>query len=152
VKAVQPVAAKPGHVTASVRRVLLAIEAWRGDGIERVWPIFNHQLSTAQYEPSTRQLLPVNFTRFTALEREPGESRRLVAMQVAESNLAERSGELSAEFRRRRQDAITAELLEVVSGYEAAEGCRSDSCSRSRTAFADSANRRTPSLSSSAAT
>jgi len=36
VKAVQPVAAKPGHVTASVRRVLLAIEAWRGDGLERV--------------------------------------------------------------------------------------------------------------------
>jgi hypothetical protein len=29
-------------------------------------------------------------------------------------------GELAAEFRRRRQHAITAELLDVVSGYEAA--------------------------------
>lgn len=94
----------------------------------------------------------MDFTRFTALEREPGESRRLVAMQAAESNLAERGGELSAEFPRRRQDAITAERLEVVSGYEAAEGCRSNSCSRSRSARADWANRRTPSASSSAAT
>lgn len=171
VEAVQPVAAGPAHITESVRRVLLAIDAWQGDGIERVWLIFNRHLSTAQYEPSTRRLLPVDFTRFAALEREPWESRRLptfsmdrgallaallrqyffvtvfracaeslasengarlVAMQAAESNLAERGAELTAEFRRRRQDAITAELLEVVSGYEAVhQGGASPGCEQS---------------------
>jgi len=46
-------------------------------------------------------------------------SARLMAMQSAEKNLEERSDELTGEFRRRRQDQITAELLDVVSGYEA---------------------------------
>lgn len=45
---------------------------------------------------------------------------RLVAMQAAEKNLAERQGELGAAFRRARQDRITAELLELVAGYELA--------------------------------
>ena len=151
--------AAAAHVTAAVRRVLLAIDGWQSDGVERVWIVFNRHLSTAQYEPTTRVLLPVDFARFAALERERWESRRLptfsmergallaallrqyffvtvfracaeslasengarlVAMQAAEKNLAEHGAELTAEFRRRRQDAITAELLDVVSGYEAA--------------------------------
>src|SRR5690606_15423738 len=47
---------------------------------------------------------------------------RLVAMQAAEKTLAERQGELGAAFRRARQDRITAELLELVAGYELASG------------------------------
>lgn len=43
---------------------------------------------------------------------------RLAAMQAAEKSLEDRHEELSGEFRRQRQEAITAELLEVVSGYE----------------------------------
>jgi len=49
---------------------------------------------------------------------------RLVAMQAAEKNLAERQGELGAAFRRARQDRITAELLELVAGYELASDGR----------------------------
>jgi F-type H+-transporting ATPase subunit gamma len=152
-------AAGPEHITAVVQRVLLAVDAWQADGIERVWLFFNRHVSTAQYEPTARPLLPVDFARFAALERERWESRRLptfsmdrgallsallrqyffvtifracaeslasengarlVAMQAAEKTLTERGSELDAEFRRRRQDAITAELLDVVSGYEAA--------------------------------
>jgi F-type H+-transporting ATPase subunit gamma len=45
---------------------------------------------------------------------------RLVAMQAAEKNLSERRMELAAEFRRVRQDKITSELLDVVSGFEIA--------------------------------
>jgi F0F1-type ATP synthase gamma subunit len=41
-----------------------------------------------------------------------------IAMQAAEKSLSERKGELLGEFRRQRQDAITAEILDVVSGYE----------------------------------
>jgi len=40
-------------------------------------------------------------------------------MQSASRNLDERQGELNGEFRRRRQEVITAELLDVVAGYEA---------------------------------
>ena len=38
-------------------------------------------------------------------------------MQSAEKSLAERHEELLGEFRRQRQDSITAEILDVVSGY-----------------------------------
>lgn len=39
-------------------------------------------------------------------------------MQAAEKNLADRHEELVAEFRRQRQNSITTELLDIVSGYE----------------------------------
>ena len=155
-----PVPASSVHITASVRRVLLAIDGWKSGGIERVWLFFNRHVSSAQYEPTTQPLLPVDFARFAALEREAWESRRLptftmdrdallatllrqyffvtvfracaesqasengarlVAMQAAEKNLAETGADLMAQFRRRRQEAITAELLDVVSGYEAVQ-------------------------------
>ncbi len=159
IESTHAVPAATAHITAAVRRLLLAIDAWQADGIERVSLFFNRHLSTGRYEPATLRLLPVDFARFAALEREPWESQRLptfsmgrgallaallrqyffvtifrscaeslasengarlVAMQAAEKNLDERGDELTAEFRRRRQDAITSELLDVVSGYEAA--------------------------------
>ena len=43
---------------------------------------------------------------------------RLAAMQAAESNLAEKVDDTLMEYRRVRQDQITGELLDVVSGYE----------------------------------
>jgi F-type H+-transporting ATPase subunit gamma len=43
-------------------------------------------------------------------------------MQSAEKNLDERLGELTAQFRRTRQNAITGELLDVVAGFEALSG------------------------------
>jgi F-type H+-transporting ATPase subunit gamma len=159
VEARHTVAAGPAHVTGAVRRVLLAIEAWQAQGIERVWLIFNSHLSTAKYEATTRRLLPVELGRFADPARRPWKSRRLptfsmdreallaallrqyffvtvfracveslasenaarlMAMQAAARSLEEHEAELTAEFRRRRQEAITDELLDVVSGYEAA--------------------------------
>jgi F-type H+-transporting ATPase subunit gamma len=43
---------------------------------------------------------------------------RLSAMQTAEHNIAEKLEEMNADYRRERQSAITAELLDVVAGYE----------------------------------
>jgi F-type H+-transporting ATPase subunit gamma len=40
-------------------------------------------------------------------------------MQAAERNIEERLEGQRAEFRRRRQDAITEELLDIVTGFEA---------------------------------
>lgn len=47
---------------------------------------------------------------------------RLSAMQSAEKNLEERLEEVTSEYQRIRQDAITGELLDVVSGFEALKG------------------------------
>ena len=44
---------------------------------------------------------------------------RLAAMQAAERNIEERRDDLQQLYRLRRQEAITRELLDVVSGFEA---------------------------------
>jgi F-type H+-transporting ATPase subunit gamma len=44
---------------------------------------------------------------------------RLMTMQAAERNIGERLDELNAEYHGKRQDAITSELLDIVSGVEA---------------------------------
>jgi F-type H+-transporting ATPase subunit gamma len=44
---------------------------------------------------------------------------RLAAMQVAEKNIEERLLDLKVTFQQQRQDTITAELLDIVSGFEA---------------------------------
>jgi len=44
---------------------------------------------------------------------------RLSSMQVAEKNIDERIEELDARFQHQRQSSITAELLDIVAGFEA---------------------------------
>ena len=46
-------------------------------------------------------------------------STRLMAMQAAERNIEERLEDMNTDYRRLRQDSITAELLDVVAGFEA---------------------------------
>jgi F-type H+-transporting ATPase subunit gamma len=43
---------------------------------------------------------------------------RLASMQAAERNIQEHLEEMTGAFRRRRQQAITEELLDVVAGFE----------------------------------
>lgn len=47
---------------------------------------------------------------------------RLMAMQMAERNIGEHLNELTVQFHRRRQEAISEELLDVVTGFEALTG------------------------------
>ena len=47
---------------------------------------------------------------------------RLAAMQSAERNIEERREDLTAAYRRKRQEKITRELMDVVAGYEAVGG------------------------------
>lgn len=49
---------------------------------------------------------------------------RLTAMQAAEKNILEKEEELQATFRDTRQSEITAELLDIISGFEAMGGER----------------------------
>jgi F-type H+-transporting ATPase subunit gamma len=40
-------------------------------------------------------------------------------MQAAEKNIEERLADLNADYRQQRQNSITGELLDIVSGFEA---------------------------------
>lgn len=61
---------------------------------------------------------------YTALMRAGAESlaaehaTRLSAMQGAEKNIAEKIADLESKYRHARQDAITEELMDIVSAYE----------------------------------
>jgi F-type H+-transporting ATPase subunit gamma len=66
-----------------------------------------------------RQYFAVTLFRACAESLASEHGSRLSAMQSAEKNLEERLEEVTAEYHRMRQDAITGELLDVVSGFEA---------------------------------
>jgi F-type H+-transporting ATPase subunit gamma len=66
-----------------------------------------------------RQYLFVTIFRAAAESQASEHASRLAAMQRAGKNLDERQQDLLGIFRRRRQETITAELLDLVAGYEA---------------------------------
>jgi F-type H+-transporting ATPase subunit gamma len=69
-----------------------------------------------------RQLL---FARvFTAViqSRTAEHAERLAAMQAADRSIAETIDDLHVAHRLRRQNVITSELLDIISGYEAITG------------------------------
>lgn len=70
----------------------------------------------------TRQLLFVDLHRAFAETQVCVHRSRLAAMQSAEDNIAERLEQLTLRYHHQRQAAITDELLDVVSGYEAVRG------------------------------
>lgn len=69
-----------------------------------------------------RQYFFVTLFRACAESQASEHASRLTAMQSAQRNLDERIEEVMTTFRRARQDAITSELLDVVSGFEAIMG------------------------------
>lgn len=64
------------------------------------------------------QYLFITIFRACAESQASEHASRLAAMQSAERNLDDRIREVNMHFRRARQDVITAELLDVVSGFE----------------------------------
>lgn len=69
-----------------------------------------------------RQRLFLELYRAQARSLAAESAARLMAMQSAERNLDERTEELTLEYHRARQTAVTGEMLDVVAGYEALEG------------------------------
>lgn len=144
---------------ASVRRLLVLVDAWRAErDVGWVLLVYHQHRTPTEQRLHAQQLLPFPLARFRHLAGERWPSRRLptftmdpdrlfaalvrqylfvaclrafaesaasehanrlVAMQAAERSIDEKLEEVRREFRRRRQDAITAELLDIVSGYEA---------------------------------
>lgn len=70
------------------------------------------------------QYLFVSIFRACAESQASEHASRLAAMQAARRNLDERLEGVSMMFSRARQDAITAEIMEVVTGFEAITGSR----------------------------
>lgn len=65
-----------------------------------------------------RQYFFVSIFRACAESLAAENASRLAAMKAAEKSLGEKHEELRSIFRRRRQDEITGEILDVVTGYE----------------------------------
>lgn len=105
--------------------VLPISEAWLDRIIRRRWP--TRMLPTVVTDRSslltalTRQYLFASFYRAAAQSLSSENSARLASMQSAESNIDERLSELRAAYNRQRQQEITSELLDIVSGYTALE-------------------------------
>jgi F-type H+-transporting ATPase subunit gamma len=66
-----------------------------------------------------RQHLFVTIYRAGAESMASEHATRLATMQAAERNIDEHLEEMNTEYRRRRQQSITEELLDVVAGFEA---------------------------------
>jgi F-type H+-transporting ATPase subunit gamma len=69
-----------------------------------------------------RQHLFVSIYRAFAESLASENASRLASMQVAERNIEDRLGELMTLFHQRRQSAITEELFDIVTGFEALRG------------------------------
>jgi F-type H+-transporting ATPase subunit gamma len=66
-----------------------------------------------------REHLLVSLFRAGAESLASEHAARLAAMKGAERNIEERLEDLSAAHRRQRQEAITTELMDIVTGVEA---------------------------------
>lgn len=69
-----------------------------------------------------RQLLFARLYLALIQSRAAENVERLVAMQAADSSIAEKLEEMQIAYRLSRQEAISAELLDLVTGYQAATG------------------------------
>ena len=98
--------------------------------LERGWP--GPGLPFCRMEPGRLLSWLVRQHTFVVLYRALAEAlasehaTRLAAMQSAERNIEERRQDLTAVYRRKRQETITRELLDVVSGFEAVSASHDD--------------------------
>lgn len=108
-------------------RQLLPVDVgWLGDLKERRWggralPMFTVDWDTL-FSALIRQHLLVSIYRSVVESLAAENASRLASMQAAERNIEERVQELRSQFHRQRQVSITAELLDIVGGFEALAG------------------------------
>lgn len=114
-----------GHQPTSLRLLPIDLERIR-DEQAKGWPSRTLPTFTMQQDVLLslllRQYLFVSIFRACVESLASEHASRLAAMQSAERNLDERLEDVTMLFRRARQRAITAELLDVVSGFEATAG------------------------------
>lgn len=114
---------KAGSYEPSVNVVLPLVDEWQDQQRQQKWPsrslpmlgttgnilfenLFQQHLFAAIYKAFAQSLASEN-------------AARLAAMQAAEKNILEMEADLQGSFRETRQNSITAELLDIISGFEA---------------------------------
>lgn len=90
----------------------------REDWPTRMVPAFRGDWE-ALFASLVRQYFFVSLYRACAESLASEHASRLAAMQMAEDNVEERLDDLQSRFHRTRQNAITEELLDITSGFEA---------------------------------
>ncbi|BBO85817.1 ATP synthase subunit gamma [Desulfosarcina ovata subsp. sediminis] len=105
------------------QRVLPLDETWAEEHRRTTWPGRCLPMLSASRETMFahlfRQYLFIFLYRALTQSLASENAARLVAMQAAEKNILETLDDLTGQFREQRQTAITAELLDIVSGFEA---------------------------------
>jgi F-type H+-transporting ATPase subunit gamma len=80
-----------------------------------IFTIASDSLASALF----RQHFFISLYRACAESLASENASRLASMQIAEKNIEEKLGELKTSFHQERQNVITEELLDIVSGFEA---------------------------------
>jgi F-type H+-transporting ATPase subunit gamma len=115
-----------GSATPVRARLLPLDPAWLATLRARAWSSRRLPIPAGPPEALLRQLIrQLLFARvFTAViqSRTAEHAERLAAMQAADRSIAEKIGDLHVAHRLKRQDVITSELLDLISGYEAITG------------------------------
>ncbi len=106
----------------SEQRILPLDEGWfhalaSKDWPSRVLPMFTMDLSHL-FSALIRKYVFAVAARAVVASMASENAARLASMQAAEKNIDERIAALDALYRNQRQNAITAELLDIVSGFE----------------------------------
>lgn len=112
-----------GTASPSSLQLLPLDPEWLARLVRRRWsgrslPTFT-MAAESLFAALVRQHLFIGLIRAAAESAASEHATRLAAMQAAERNIEERLGEMNADYRRKRQDSITEELLDLVSGFEA---------------------------------
>jgi len=98
-------------------------DRWLRQLRETPWPTKALPMFTMEWDPLfsalIREYLFISLFRAFAESLASENASRLASMQGAEKSIEERLGELNTRFHQRRQMAITEELLDIVSGFEA---------------------------------
>lgn len=96
---------------------------WIRNLSEKKWPSRTLPTFTMDWDSLfsslTRQYLFFSLYRAFVESIASENASRLASMQVAEKNIDERLKELNTQFHSQRQDSITAEILDIVTGFEA---------------------------------
>jgi F-type H+-transporting ATPase subunit gamma len=92
---------------------LLARRPWRSRSI----PVFTMG-APELFAAFTREHLFANIFRSGAESLASEHATRLAAMQYALQNIEDHLAEMTSDFRRKRQEKITTELMDIVAGFE----------------------------------
>lgn len=113
---------RSGTYEPSMHRVLPLGREWSEEQRRRQWPTHCFPMlggePTDVFEELFHQHIFAAVFKTFAQSMASENAARLVAMQAAEKNILEMEDDLQGRFRATRQDAITAELLDIISGFE----------------------------------